>query len=202
VAILRPDQVEHFIANGYAHLEAAFPSDLARRCVDELRPATGLDRDSPDRWVEPVIRVEGSAAPPLVAAINAPRLVGAIDDLLGAGRWQRRTGYATFPSASPPSVTPATPAGTSTAPTRPVTGRRRGTTHLNCWSRGRALLLLMLCSDVGPDVHAATWPHRGLTPRFLGQPAILHAGDRDGFDYDRDDRGAPEIAVRRAVSTG
>jgi hypothetical protein len=132
--------------------------------------------------------------------------------------------------------------------------------RVNLASRGRALLLLMLFTDVGADdaptrlrigshldvaaslaevgdegctfevgamapaalgrsvveatgragdvylchpflVHAASWPHRGARPRFVGQPCIHHRQGEwlGGYDLDRD--GAPvPAAVRRALS--
>ena len=253
------DDVERFITDGYVCLRGAFPSEIARQCVHELSAAANVDLDAPDTWHAPVVRLLGSAAAPLVAAINSPRLVAALDELLHPGRWQRRTGYGSFairfPSEHDPGDTGWHVDGSYEVGDRPPPWNY----HLNFWSRGRALLLLMLFSDVGPHdaptrirvgshldvtgllrvygpvgapfdeissacaevrmhpvvqatgdagdvylchpflLHAATWPHRGTAPRFLGQPAIHHAPAHDGFDYDRPDPSAPEIAVSRAI---
>jgi hypothetical protein len=43
-------------------------------------------------------------------------------------------------------------------------------------------------------VHTATWPHRGVTPRMVAQPAV-HA---DGFALD----GSDPSPVARAIVTG
>ena len=46
-------------------------------------------------------------------------------------------------------------------------------------------------------VHAASWPHRGVGPRVIGQPAIHHPEGawRGGFDYER----PPDSPVKKAV---
>ena len=51
-------------------------------------------------------------------------------------------------------------------------------------------------------VHSASWPHRGSRPRFMGQPAILHAPGMDGFEYDRpaDDLSPCERSVREVLT--
>jgi hypothetical protein len=259
VTVLDAEEVERFVTDGFVHLPGAFRCDVAAECVDVLWTASGVDRDAPSTWTAPVVRVDGSGAPPLVEAINTPRLVGALDDLLGPGRWQRRTGYGTFPIRFPSEEDPGDAGwhvdGSYVAGTAPPPWNL----HLNLWSRARALLLLMLFTDVGPDdaptrirvgshldvapvlarhgvggvpfadvtnvwdagsdrpvalatgtagdvylchpflVHSATWPHRGRGPRFLGQPAILHASTRDRFDYHHDDLSATERAVRSAL---
>lgn len=111
MTILNRDHLDRFIADGYLYLAGAFPRELAQECVDALWPATGVDPDRPETWTAPVVRVSGSVAPPLVDAINSSRLVGALDDLLGPGRWQRRTGYGTFPIRFPSEVDPGDTGG-------------------------------------------------------------------------------------------
>ena len=66
-----------------------------------------VDRNDPSTWTQPVIRIPGSVHPELVAAINTPRLVGAVDDLLGLHGWLPRTeGYGTFAIRFPSDADP------------------------------------------------------------------------------------------------
>ena len=130
---------QRFVTDGFVRLEAAFPRDLARQCVDELWAATGVDQEQPTTWNAPVIRIPGSSAPPLVAAINSPRLVDAIDDLLGAGHWQRRTGYGTFPIRFPSDQDPGDTGWHVDGAYEAGEGTPPWNYHLNFWSRGRAL---------------------------------------------------------------
>ena len=243
MTVLTDADVARFVADGFVHLPGAFDRDVAAACVDELWRLSGVDRTDRATWTRPVVRVPGSAAAPLVAAINAPRLTGALDQVVGAGRWARVFGHGTFPIRFPSAVDPGD-AGWHVDGSYEISGEPPPWNYgLNVWSRQRALLVLMLYSDVGPDdaptrisvgshadmaralvpfgtagasfrdavlacadparrpvvtatgaagdaylchpflVHAASWPHRGSSPRFMGQPCIFHQG-RDGYCYD------------------
>jgi Phytanoyl-CoA dioxygenase (PhyH) len=142
-AVLSEEEIEGFVRDGFVHLDQAFPSDLAGRCVEELWSQLGVDRDDPSSWTQPVVRIPGSAHPDLVAAINAPRLVGAIDDLLGPRAWQRRAGYGTFPVRFPSDIDPGDTGWHVDGSFGDPPWYR-----VNLASRGRALLLLMLFTDV------------------------------------------------------
>ncbi|MFI5043924.1 MAG: phytanoyl-CoA dioxygenase family protein [Acidimicrobiales bacterium] len=148
---LTDGEVERFVDEGFLHLEGAFPSEVAAACVDELWTLSGVDRSNPASWTRPVVRIEGSGAPPLVAAINTPRLCGAIDQLVGSGRWQRRVGYGTFPVRFPSEDDPGD-AGWHVDGSFEIDGAAPPFSYgLNLRSRQRALLLLMLYTDVGPQ---------------------------------------------------
>jgi hypothetical protein len=148
---LSDEDIERFVADGFVPLTGAFPADVAAACVDELWSLSGVDRDDRATWTRPVVRIEGSAAPPIVAALNTPRLCGAVDQLVGPGRWQRRTGYGTFPVRFPSEEDPGD-AGWHVDGSILISGAPPPWGYgLNLRSRGRALLVLMLYSDVGPD---------------------------------------------------
>ena len=144
--VLGDDDIERFVTDGFVRLEQrGFHADLAARCVEELWSMLPIDRDDPTGWNQPVIRISGSVHPDLVAAINTPRLVGAISDVLGGpDEWQQRLhGYGTFPVRFPSAADP----GDCGWHIDGSFGEPRGT-ESNFASRGRALLLLMLFSDV------------------------------------------------------
>jgi hypothetical protein len=241
--VLDDEAIARFVAEGFVHLPAAFDRATAAACVDELWRLCGVDRDDRASWTQPVVRVQGSAAAPLVTAINSPRLTGALDQLVGTGRWARRTGYGTFPIRFPSDVDPGD-AGWHVDGSFEVSADPPPWSYgLNIWSRQRALLVLMLYTDVGvhdaptrvsvgshadmaralvpfgepgasfvdavaacadPEwrdvvqatgaagdaylchpflLHAASWPHRGTAPRFMGQPCIFHQG-AERYRYD------------------
>lgn len=137
--------MERFIEDGYLRLPAAFAPDLARDCVEVLADLIGLNRGDPSSWTEPVVRVAGSIADPIIAAINTHRLIGAIDQLVGVGQWQpRRFGYGTFPIRFPSDVDPGDTGWHIDGSFGDAPWYR-----VNFASKGRALLLLMLFSDVG-----------------------------------------------------
>jgi hypothetical protein len=160
MAELSADEIEWFVADGVVHLPGAFPAEVAAACVDVLWGLSGVDRHDRSTWTRPVVRIEGSGAAPLVAAINTPRLCGAVDQLVGAGRWARRHGYGTFPVRFPSEEDPGD-AGWHVDGSFAVGGAEPPWNYgLNLRSRGRALLVLMLYSDVGPD-DAPTRVRRG-----------------------------------------
>lgn len=143
-------QVEHFIEHGYIKLEEAFSGELARRGRDELWAAMGLSLHDPAGWTRPVVRLGFMAQPCFVAAANTPRLRGAYDALAGKDRWIPPAGLGTFPIRFPSRDDPGDTGWHVDA--------SFGTENLdfmqwrtNVLSRGRALLMLFLFSDVGPD---------------------------------------------------
>lgn len=139
--------VERFVADGAVRLDGAFPSALADECRRLLWQASGCDEHDPSTWTRPVVRIDGRADAPFVAAANTARLRGAFDQLAGRGRWVPRDGLGTFPIRFPIDEDPgddgwhieSTGAG---ADGRPI---------VDPASQERVLLLLFLFSDVGPD---------------------------------------------------
>lgn len=143
-------QVEQFITQGYCVVEGAFSTELAHRCMSELWNTMGLSPDDPTAWTKPVVRVGFMAQRPFVEAANTPRLHAAYDALVGRDRWLAPTGLGTFPIRFPSSEDPGDIGW--------HVDMSFGTEHLdfmawriNVKSRGRALLMLFLFSDVGPQ---------------------------------------------------
>lgn len=256
-SVLSLDQIRQFVRDGYVHLTGAFDRELAAACVDQLWSQLAEDRGDSSTWTSPVSRIPGSGGPVMSRAINTPRLVGAIDDLVGVGQWQPRTGYGTFPVRFPSDVDPGDTGWHIDGSFGEPPWYR-----VNVASRGRALLLLMSFTDVGMAdaptrikvgshldvaralatvseegvsfdvsamapraltrptahaigsagdvylchpflVHAATSPHTGTTPRFMGQPCIHHPeGEWLGaFDYNDVSTPSPvKDAVRLALA--
>ena len=151
---LTADQVERFVEDGFLRLDDAFSPDLARACRAEVRADIGLSPEGqgsdPAVWPQPVVRVGFKASAPFVAAANTPRLHAAYDGLVGAGRWVAPTGLGSIPVRFPSDVAPVDDGwhvdmsfGTEAADFMEW--------RVNVTSRGRALLMLFLLSDTGPD---------------------------------------------------
>jgi hypothetical protein len=138
--MLADADIERFVEDGFVAVRGAFSRDLAERTVELLSP--GLDPTSD----APVQRLYGSAHPDVVATANTAALTEAFDQLVGPGRWLPKVGVGTFPVRFPSEVDPGD-AGWH------VDGsfERDGSYWLNHRSDGRALLLLLLYSDVGDD---------------------------------------------------
>jgi hypothetical protein len=146
---LTKGQIQRFIEDGYVKIDKAFPVELAGRCRDELWAATGLSPDEPQHWTQPVIRITSMSTPSFVEAANTPRLHRAYDQLAGPGRWIAPQGLGTFPIRFPSLEAPGDDGwhvDVSFGDSADFMDWRA-----NVKSCGRALLMLFLFSDVGPD---------------------------------------------------
>jgi hypothetical protein len=147
---LTPVQVDAFIDDGFVRIEKGFSSRLADQCRELLWAQLGLSPDEPGRWDRPVVRLGYNSAPPFVAAANSPRLHKAYDQLAGAGRWQAPGGLGTFPVRFP-SVEDAEDDGWHVDASFGTDQSDFMEWRVNVTSTGRALLMLFLLSDVGPN---------------------------------------------------
>lgn len=143
-------QIDAFISDGFVRIDNAFPAQLAEQGRAILWAATGCNPDDPRTWTQPVIRLGNFTRPPFREAANTPLLHAAYDQLVGAGRWLPQGGLGTFPVRFP------SPANSGD------TGWHVDVSfgfdapdfldwRVNVNSRGRALLMLFLLSDVGED---------------------------------------------------
>ncbi|MDH6115239.1 hypothetical protein P3T36_004158 [Kitasatospora sp. MAP12-15] len=173
--VLTADQIERFVLDGFVRLPEAFSRSLAEECRAFLWRETGLDPDDPAAWTEPVVRLGGYADEPFQRAAGSERLHGAFDQLVGPGRWAPRVGLGTFPIRFPH---PADPGDTGWHMDGSYTPEGEAGYWLNINSRGRALLMLFLFSDID----AETAPTRIKVGSHLDVPSFLRpAGDR-GMD--------------------
>jgi hypothetical protein len=147
----RAVDVERFIAQGFARLDQAFPRALAARCREILWRDTGCDPHNPSTWTRPVVWLGHYDQAPFREAANTPVLHAAFDRLVGERRWQPRNSLGAFPVRFPSSAdtgdtgwhVDASFAGDDSKPDDFLSWR------VNVHSRGRALLMLFLFSDVG-----------------------------------------------------
>src|SRR5262245_37917002 len=148
---LNRDQVQQFIEEGFVRLNEAFPRDLADEGREILWKHTGCDPDDPSTWTKPVVWLGDHGQEPFHRAVNTPRLRAAFDQLVGSGRWEPRQTLGTFPVRFPSQEdtgdtgwhVDASFAGEDSDPNDFLSWR------VNVSSRGRALLMLFLFSDVG-----------------------------------------------------
>ena len=139
-----------FIEHGFVRLTHAFPREIADAARAILWRDTGCDPADPATWTRPVIRLGMYAQPPFVDAANTPALHAAFDQLVGAGRWLRRDSLGTFPVRFPSPDDPGD-AGWHVDASFGYDHPDFMEWRVNVRSRGRALLMLFLFSDVGED---------------------------------------------------
>ncbi|GAB2716860.1 phytanoyl-CoA dioxygenase family protein [Nocardia thraciensis] len=149
--MLSEEQVEAFVADGFVKVEGAFPRAVADAGREILWRETGCDPDDPSTWTQPVIRLGDHAEEPFRQAVNTPALREAFAQLVGAGRWWPRGSLGTFPVRFPSGAEPGDDGWHVDASFEGDDPANFLTWRLNLWSKGRALLMLFLFSDVGED---------------------------------------------------
>ena len=147
--VLNSKQIEAFIREGYVRIDNAFDRAIA----EEARAILWKDIDArpgdPSGWTKPVIRLGWYSQEPFVRAANTEILHAAFDQLVGAGRWTPRMNLGSFPVRFP---SPDDPGDTGWHVDGSFPGKDPNdfsTWRINLRSRGRALLMLFLFSDVG-----------------------------------------------------
>jgi hypothetical protein len=176
--VLSSEEIDRFVSDGFAYLPEAFPRALADECRAFLWRETGLDPDDSATWVKPVIRLGGYGGDLFSAAANTPVLHEAFDQLVGVGRWKPRSGLGTFPIRFPHPDDPGD-AGWHMEGSYDAPPGEPGLYWLNLRSRGRALLMLFLFSDVGPD----DAPTRIKVGSHLDVPPFLVAAGERGMSF-------------------
>jgi hypothetical protein len=148
-------QIERFVQDGFVRIDGAFPRELADACRRILWLATGCTEDAPSTWTRPVVRIGEIANPLFQQAANTPSLHAACDALVGPGRWVPRGSIGTFPIRFPSRDDPGD-CGWHVDMSFGTEGEPDFLKwRVNVASKGRALLMLFLFSDV-TDENAPT----------------------------------------------
>ncbi len=200
---LEESQIEHFIDWGFVRLEDAFSNDVAERGREILWRDTGCDPLDRFTWTRPVIWLWDYAQEPFRQAVNMPRLHSAFDQLVGKGRWVPRQSLGTFPVRFP-TQTDTGDTGWHVDASFPAEDSGPNdflSWRVNVRSRGRALMMLFLFSDVGEQ----DAPTRIRVGSHLEIARLLvpagEAGLRPGeLDYSRT-AGCEEVLATGAAGT-
>jgi hypothetical protein len=137
--------VQKFINDGFVRIDGAFSRELADQGRELLWRDTGCDPRDLATWTKPVIRLFDYPQEPFRRAVNTPILHNAFDQLVGPGRWLPRGSLGTFPIRFPSTDDPGDAGWHIDASFDGTDGSWR----VNLTSKGRALLMLFLFSDVG-----------------------------------------------------
>jgi len=155
VSALTAKQINDFVDHGFIRIEKAFPKDIADECRAILWKAMPCEPNDPKTWIHPVIRIGEMACEPFKDAANTEILHNAFDQLAGKGNWLPRQTLGTFPIRFPSSK-PAGDTGwhvDASFPGKDVNNYFDWRTNIQ--SKGRALLMLFLFSDVA-EIDAPT----------------------------------------------
>lgn len=158
--MLTANQKEDFIRDGYLRVDNAFPDGLAAEARKILWAATGCDENDPMTWTRPVVRLGMFSQRPFVEAANTEKLHTLFNDIVGVNNWIPCKGMGTFPVRFP---SPENPGDTGWHVDASFPGENPEDYlqwRINWRSKGRALLMLFLFSDVG-ELDAPTRIARG-----------------------------------------
>ncbi|WP_428660232.1 phytanoyl-CoA dioxygenase family protein [Runella sp.] len=153
--LLTDRQILQFISDGYIKLENAFPQEVAEEGRAILWKDTGCVPDDPTTWIHPVIRLGNYAQEPFQKAANTAILHAAFDQLVGKGQWLPCNSLGTFPVRFPSREDPGDAGWHVDASFPGDDPTDYFSWRININSKGRALLMLFLFSDVS-DTDAPT----------------------------------------------
>lgn len=148
VRALGDAHLTQFVRDGYVRIDDAFPPSLADECRHILWRDTGCDPGDLSTWTKPVIRLGFYTQPPFRDAANTTVLHHAYDQLVGSGRWLPQGGLGTFPIRFPSPDDPGD-VGWHVDVSFGLDNPDFMAWRANIVSKGRALLMLFLLSDVG-----------------------------------------------------
>jgi hypothetical protein len=94
------DERSYFERFGYLYVKEAFRPDKALLMQDfiwrQMSELGGIHREDRSTWTSVPGGLNKTARHPIYEAINSPRLIGAVDQLLGAGRWKHPKSWGAF----------------------------------------------------------------------------------------------------------
>jgi hypothetical protein len=150
---LSAGQIEQFVADGFVRVDGVFSRATAEACRDILWRDLGLSPERPEDWKEPVMRLGMYADAPFREAATSPRLAAALDQLVGAGRYIPRIDLGAmavrFPVGTP--WDDGWHVDSSFPPPDDPASHDYFQWRVNYRSRDRAMLMLFLLSDCGPE---------------------------------------------------
>ena len=138
--MLSDADIRRFGEDGVVAVRGAFSREAAAAAVEVLTRQLGPVDDGP------VQRVLASVDPAVVATANTTRLTDAFDRVVGPGAWSPIRGMGSFVARFPSEADPGDAGWHCDGGFL-----RDGGYWLNARSEGRALLVLLLYTDVGPD---------------------------------------------------
>lgn len=146
---LSKKQIEQFITDGFVRIDEAFSTATAAAAVTILSKDLPCDLNNPSTWTEPVVRLGMYMQPPFVESVNTPALHTAFNQLAGAGNWLPCGSVGVFPVRFPGNKQPDDTGKHVDAGFPGADPADYFAWRVNIHSKGRALLMLVLYSDVG-----------------------------------------------------
>lgn len=150
--ILSAEQISSFITDGFVRIDRAFPAELASQVRNILWKDLPGAAGDPLTWTQPVVRLGMYTQEAFVKAANTPILHAAFDQLVGKENWLPCGSMGSFPVRFPSHTDPGDTGWHVDAGFPGTDPANYFEWRINVGSKGRALLMLFLFSDVSePD---------------------------------------------------
>lgn len=193
--ILNQVQIQSFITDGFVRIDNAFSAELAKEARAILWNDLPGDPNDPGTWNQPVVRLGMYTNPPFVEAANTNILHGAFDQLVGKNKWKPCLSMGTFPIRFPSPNDPGDTGWHVDASFPGIDPTDYFAARVNVRSKGRALLMLFLFSDVAePD--APTKIRKG---SHLDIARLLKPEGEKGLSFMELAMKLPELPARKEI---
>lgn len=149
--ILTENEIEHFIRNGFVRMDHVFSTEIADAALAILWNDLPCDRSNPATWTAPVIRLGMYTQQPFLDSVNTSNLYSAFNQLIGADKWIPCQSVGTFPVRFPSGQQPNDTGKHVDASFPGHDPANFLEWRVNIKSKGRALLMLVLYSDVSEN---------------------------------------------------
>jgi hypothetical protein len=177
--VLSDSRIRQFIQNGYIRLDNAFSRKWADEGREILWKDMGCVPTDSTTWTKPVIRLGFYSQEPFLKSVNSPALCAAFDQLVGKGNWVGRSSIGTFPVRFPSKEEPGDTGWHVDGSFPGPDSTDFSTWRINIKSKGRALLMLFLFSDVAdPDA-----PTRIRMGSHLDVARLVHDRGDEGMSF-------------------
>ena len=176
---LSTKEIEQFMLNGFVRIDHAFSAEIADAVLDILWDDLPFDRSNPATWTEPVFRLGMYTQEPFMESVNSPKLHTAFDQLIGPDKWIPCRSVGTFPVRFPSGKQPNDTGKHVDASFPGEDPADYFKWRINVKSKGRALLMLMMYSDVS-KYDAPTVIHKG---SHIDVARLLAEEDDSGLSF-------------------
>ena len=146
--ILNSQQVQSFIKDGFIRIDNVFSADLANEARNILWKDIPSDPNDKSTWTQPVVWLGMHAEEPFIKAANNSTLYSAFDQLVGKDKWLPCMSMGTFPVRFPSNIDSGDSGWHVDASFPGNDPNDYFNWRININSKGRALLMLFLFSDV------------------------------------------------------
>lgn len=145
---LNPQQIQSFITDGFVRIDNAFPAAIASQARNVLWQDLPGNPQEPNTWTQPVVRLGMYAQEPFITSANTPILLKAFDQLVGQNKWIPCMSMGSFPVRFPSTMDSGDTGWHVDAGFPGADPNDYFNWRINIHSKGRALLMLFLFSDV------------------------------------------------------